>query len=281
MDLDFVEACVSPNFPKNWRKGKELGSGAFGKVFLVIDDDDPSDEKFVVKEVEIDKVYKDRNQEINELKALVQIKHKGITPFYGFHPLKDTLLIFLQYRHLGSIAKRIERDGCLQEEIVRNYTRQILDALNYLHTRNPPIIHRYIKGRNILLVDETNIEITDFGISKVLSSQTNARSQVGTINYMAPEIVLGEKTTPYSVKADIWSVGCTVVEMITKYPPFHGMRDDEIFSALKNAEPLNYTLPNDASGDLKSFLSKTFQTDIQHRPTAQQLLSEDQFLKLN
>lgn len=126
--------------------------------------------------------------------------------------------------------------GAFEEPLVRNFSRQILTGLNYLHERE--IIHRDIKGANILVDNKGGIKISDFGISKkvedselepivgkaivdkaglMTSSKGYRVSLQGSIFWMAPESV---KQTNYSSKSDIWSVGCLVVEMLTGSHPW-------------------------------------------------------------
>lgn len=104
---------------------------------------------------------------------------------------------------------------------MRNFVRQILQGLNYLHERE--IIHRDIKGGNILVDNKGGIKISDFGISKKVEdnllsgARVNRPSLQGSVFWMAPEVV---KQTSYTLKADIWSVGCLVVEMLTGEHPW-------------------------------------------------------------
>ena len=121
----------------------------------------------------------------------------------------------------GSVATLLKNYGAFEEALVRNFVRQILQGLNYLHERE--IIHRDIKGGNILVDNKGGIKISDFGISKKVEDSilTNARvhrpSLQGSVFWMAPEVV---KQTSYTLKADIWSVGCLVVEMLTGEHPW-------------------------------------------------------------
>jgi mitogen-activated protein kinase kinase kinase len=171
---------------------------------------------------------------------------------------------------------------------VRNFVRQILQGLNYLHEQE--IIHRDIKGGNILVDNKGGIKISDFGISKKVEDSilTGARvhrpSLQGSVFWMAPEVV---KQTSYTLKADIWSVGCLVVEMLTGEHPWaqltqmqaifkvcvsslcrwHSLRRrKKIGSSAKPA------FPSDISADAEDFLNQTFELDHTLRPSASALL---------
>ncbi|XP_059168277.1 mitogen-activated protein kinase kinase kinase 3-like [Physella acuta] len=110
----------------------------------------------------------------------------------------------------SSVAKLIkERGSPLYEVTVRIYTRQILEGLKYLHNNKPIIIHRDVKGENVLLESPDKVQLTNFGLSKILHTLTNARSKVGTSYWMAPEIITGTGSENYDVRADIWYIRFT------------------------------------------------------------------------
>lgn len=149
------------------------------------------------------------------------------------------LNIFLEYVPGGSVATLLRNYGAFEESLSSLWVKQILTGLNYLHERE--IVHRDIKGANILVDNRGGIKISDFGISKkmedgksdcvqcaryqltadAISSVSGGRghraSLQGSVFWMAPEVV---KQSGHSYKADIWSVGCVVVEMLTGEHPF-------------------------------------------------------------
>jgi mitogen-activated protein kinase kinase kinase len=134
------------------------------------------------------------------------------------------LNIFLEYVPGGSVVQLLTNYGPFEEPLVRNFVRQILCGLNYLHDRD--IIHRDIKGANVLVDNKGVIKISDFGISKKVEANLlstaaphhpHRPSLQGSVYWMAPEVV---KQTSYTRKADIWSLGCLVVEMFTGSHPF-------------------------------------------------------------
>jgi hypothetical protein len=118
----------------------------------------------------------------------------------------------LEYCIGGSVSKLLETYKSLSESIIRKYTQQILEGLEYLHCHN--IIHRDIKGANILVDRDGICKLSDFGGAKIIEEEIDIRKQSfkGTPNWMAPETV---KKLEYSRFSDIWSLGCTVIEMST------------------------------------------------------------------
>merc|ERR1712046_474126 len=103
--------------------------------------------------------------------------------------------------------------GELEESLIRTYTKEAFEGLEYLHGQEPPVLHRDIKGANILVGLDCRVKLSDFGCSKRTSDDTTGTlSMRGSIPWMAPEVI---RETGAGRKADIWSLGCTVIEMGT------------------------------------------------------------------
>jgi len=184
----------------------------------------------------------------------------------------EHLNIFLEYVPGGSVTALLRNYGAFEEPLVKNFVRQILQGLCYLHSRD--IIHRDIKGANILVDNKSCVKISDFGISKrvednLLShSKAHRPSLQGSVFWMAPEVV---KQTSYTHKADIWSLGCLCVEMFTGEHPWAQLTQMQaIFKIGSSAKP---TIPSDVSSEADEFMQKTFNLDYQARPGASELLA--------
>jgi serine/threonine protein kinase len=128
------------------------------------------------------------------------------------------LLIFLEYVAGGSISTLLRKFGAFSETLVRKYTFDILLGLHYLHSHG--IVHHDVKGGNILVDIRGQCKLTDFGASsRIADLMSEEHVQIrGTPYWMAPEVVRQENQ---GRKVDIWSVGCTVIEMVTGKPPYH------------------------------------------------------------
>ncbi|KAL9986207.1 hypothetical protein ACROYT_G000314 [Oculina patagonica] len=151
----------------------------------------------------------------------------------------------------GSLADHIKTHTALFEGESKKYTKQILEGVSYLHAEN--IIHRDIKGANVLLDRVGNVKLGDFGLSKIIQkigSKTDLISHCGTPHWMAPEIIQGKG---YGRKADIWSVGCTVVEMLTGRPPLGHLEPVAAIFRI-GLKPTVFTLPEGVSEDAKEFI---------------------------
>ncbi len=189
-----------------------IGEGSFGKVYQGFDED--LGRLIAIKELDFKKLCSKNLLEINsvemEIDILSKLNHKNIVKYYGAIRLEESLNIILEFCIGGSVAKLLETYKFLSESIIRKYTLQILEGLEYLHSHN--IIHRDIKGANILVDRDGVCKLSDFGGAKFMEEEIDLRknSFKGTPNWMAPETVRRLEYTRFS---DIWSVGCTIIEM--------------------------------------------------------------------
>ncbi|KFO88327.1 Mitogen-activated protein kinase kinase kinase 3, partial [Buceros rhinoceros silvestris] len=263
----------SPSAPINWRRGKLLGQGAFGRVYLCYDVD--TGRELAAKQVQFDPESPETSKEVSALECEIQLlknlQHERIVQYYGC--LRDraekTLTIFMEYMPGGSVKDQLKAYGALTENVTRKYTRQILEGVSYLHSNM--IVHRDIKGANILRDSAGNVKLGDFGASKRLQticmSGTGIRSVTGTPYWMSPEVISGEG---YGRKADVWSLACTVVEMLTEKPPW---AEYEAMAAIFKiaTQPTNPQLPSHISEHCRDFLKQIF-VEARHRPSAEELL---------
>lgn len=265
--------------PSRWIKGTVIGSGSFGVVYLGMNS--ITGELMAVKQVEMPKGNSDNEQKKmnmidalqREMNFLRELQHENIVQYLGSNSEESFLNIFLEYVPGGSVATMLSNYGAFEESLIRNFVRQILHGLKYLHDRS--IIHRDIKGANVLVDNKGGIKISDFGISKKIETrlQNNRVSLQGSVYWMAPEVV---KQTSYTLKADIWSLGCLVIEMFTGTHPFPEF--SQMQAIFKIGTFVSPSIPTDCSDDAKEFLKKTFEIDFNKRPTAEELLKET-FLK--
>ncbi|XP_073503571.1 mitogen-activated protein kinase kinase kinase 2 [Phyllobates terribilis] len=271
--MDISPPSRSPRAPSNWRLGKLLGQGAFGRVYLCYDAD--TGRELAVKQVQFDPDSPETSKEVNALECEIQLLknllHERIVQYYGClrDSLEKTLSIFMEYMPGGSIKDQLKAYGALTEFVTRKYTRQILEGVHYLHSNM--IVHRDIKGANILRDSSGNVKLGDFGASKRLQticlSGTGMKSVTGTPYWMSPEVISGEG---YGRKADIWSVGCTVVEMLTEKPPW---AEFEAMAAIFKiaTQTTNPQLPANVSDHTRDFLKRIF-VEAKLRPSAEDLL---------
>ncbi|KAJ5280426.1 Sterile alpha motif type 1 [Penicillium angulare] len=288
-DPGLTDFLAGNNFaPANWMKGSLIGEGSFGSVFLALHA--ITGELMAVKQVEIPSATKGtefdqrKNTMVTALKHEIELlqgmHHPNIVQYLGTAADDSHLNIFLEYVPGGSIATMLKQYNTFQEPLVKNFVRQILAGLSYLHSKD--IIHRDIKGANILVDNKGGVKISDFGISKrveashVLGSRAssgggghiNRPSLQGSVYWMAPEVV---RQTAHTKKADIWSLGCLVVEMFIGAHPFPDCSQLQAIFAIgsNKARP---PAPEHVSQDAKEFLDMTFHLDYEQRPSADELL---------
>ncbi|XP_059160716.1 mitogen-activated protein kinase kinase kinase 2-like [Physella acuta] len=264
--------------PKIWKLGRQMGRGSFGEVCVLIDENNPNDEKFVVKKQNVEEAKKDKNKNLLELQILLKIEHKRIVSFYGFIFEDNYLNLIFECLKKGTLRNFVHCNHPLTEVKIKRFTRQILEGLSYLHNCKPKIIHRDIKGSNIFLDDEENIKLADFGLSRLITLSSAPKTDgVGTNKWMAPEVMDPNNET-YDEKADIWSTGCTVVEMATKEPPFAELNNAQVIIvvAVNKVKP-KYDLPENSSEELKMLLKTVFKFKPDKRPSADKILNMDYF----
>ncbi|KAK4266383.1 hypothetical protein QN277_027317 [Acacia crassicarpa] len=258
-----------------WRKGELIGYGAFGRVYMGMNID--SGELIAVKQVLIAarSASKEKTQahimELEEeVKLLKNLKHPNIVRYLGTAREEDSLNILLEFVPGGSISSLLGKFGSFPESVIKKYTKQLLLGLEYLHQNG--IIHRDIKGANILVDNKGCIKLADFGASKKvveLATMNGAKSMKGTPYWMAPEVIL---QTGHSFSADIWSVGCTVIEMATGKPPWSEQFQEVAALFHIGTTKSHPPIPDHLSAEAKDFLLKCLQKEPDLRPSASDLL---------
>lgn len=210
-------------------------------------------------------------REIDLLCGLPDNKH--VVKYLGTEQTDDSsrLFIFLEYVSGGSVQDMLSKFGALDESIVRNYTHQILQGLAFLHENN--VVHCDIKGGNILVSEDGVIKLADFNSSKLIGDISwggNAplRSIAGTPQFMAPEVI---RQTGHGSKADIWSVGCTVIQMLTAAAPWNEISNTHVIFRQVGTGRVKPALPPGISDVCTSFLDQCFELDPDARPDAKTL----------
>ncbi|KAK1276578.1 Mitogen-activated protein kinase kinase kinase YODA [Acorus gramineus] len=232
-----------------WRKGRLLGRGTFGHVYEGFNSE--NGQMCAIKEVKDisdDQASKESLKQLNqEIILLSQLAHPNIVQYYGSELTNDTLSVYLEYVSGGSIHKLLQEYGPFREPVIRNYTGQILSGLAYLHGRNT--VHRDIKGANILVDPNGEIKLADFGMAKHVIMNGNG----------------------YNLAVDIWSLGCTILEMATSKPPWSQYEGVAAIFKIGNSKDIP-EIPDHLSNDAKQFLKLCLQRDPSARPTAAELL---------
>ncbi|KAI3785508.1 hypothetical protein L1987_44627 [Smallanthus sonchifolius] len=265
-----------------WQKGKLLGRGTYGTVYEATNRETGS--LCAMKEVDIipddPKSSECIRQLEQEIRVLRNLEHPNIVQYLGSEVVENRFCIYLEYVHPGSINKYVrEHCGAITESVVRNFTRHILSGLAYLHSKKT--VHRDIKGANLLVDAYGVVKLADFGLAKHLSPHVTDLSLKGSPHWMAPEVfqaVMRNDANPeHTYTMDIWSLGCTVIEMVTGKPPWSEFNGVQAMFNVLNRSP---TIPETLSSDGKDFLNRCLQRNPEKRPSAA-LLLEHPFVRLS
>ncbi|KAL5212674.1 hypothetical protein ABZP36_023521 [Zizania latifolia] len=258
-----------PSPGSRWKKGKLIGRGTFGHVYIGFNSD--SGEMCAMKEVTLfsddPKSKESAKQLCQEILLLRRLQHPNIVRYYGSETVDDKLYIYLEYVSGGSIHKLLQEYGQFGEPAIRSYTKQILLGLAYLHAKNT--VHRDIKGANILVDPNGRVKLADFGMAKHINGQQCAFSFKGSPYWMAPEVI--KNSNGCNLAVDIWSLGCTVLEMATSKPPWSQYEGIAAVFKIGNSKELP-PIPDHLSEEGKDFIRQCLQRDPSSRPTAVDLL---------
>ena len=220
--LSLPKAAVQPPAAQKgklkWKRGNLLGQGQFGKVYLGLNED--TGQLLAIKVIDFTHINEKTQARLadlqNEIKVMKKLSHPKIVGYVCSERIGSSIYIFMEFIPGGSLASLLHQLGELSERTVAMYTRDIVTALEYLHQHK--IIHRDVKAANVLVSVNGELKLTDFGSSVFLKEKRGGLlDTTGTPCWMAPEAIL---STHVSYPSDIWSLGCTVMEMMTAKDPF-------------------------------------------------------------
>ena len=198
---------------------KLLGSGAFATVRSATHI--PTKERYAIKIVDKSKVTKtDEGALQDEIAVLGELKHPNIIRLYSVFNEPEYYFLVTELMKGGELFDRIASKVSYNEDEARNVTRTLLTVLAFCHSKQ--VAHRDLKPQNLLLTSQSSdidIKVADFGFAKKLTQEGHFRTQCGTPEYVAPEILNG---VPYDTKSDMWSMGCILYALLGGYVPFYG-----------------------------------------------------------
>uniref|UniRef100_A0A8C6MJN7 non-specific serine/threonine protein kinase n=1 Tax=Nothobranchius furzeri TaxID=105023 RepID=A0A8C6MJN7_NOTFU len=226
-----------------WEIIGELGDGAFGKVYKA---QNKQNGTLAAAKVIDTKTEDELEDYMVEIDILASCNHHHIVKLLDAFFFQGKLWILIEFCAGGAVdAIMLELERPLTEPQIRVVCRQTLEALIYLHENK--VIHRDLKAGNILLSLDGDVKLADFGVSaKNTNSLQRRHSFIGTPYWMAPEVVMCEtsKDRPYDYKADIWSLGVTLIELAQIEPPNHEMNPMRVLLKIAKSEPPTLMQPS-------------------------------------
>ncbi|XP_072562117.1 serine/threonine-protein kinase PLK3-like isoform X1 [Paramormyrops kingsleyae] len=262
------EIVFDPRNERFYRKLELLGEGGFAKCYKMMDIF--SGEIFAVKVIPI-KDSAGIKESLREVEIMKRLQHQQVVNFS--HHIEDEkfMYIFMELCSRGSMLDILQERETLSKPEVRFYLRQLIEALKYMHGEG--ILHRDLKLENLLLTENLQLKLADFGLAtKLKPLKMRQKRFCGTREYAAPEVWKMEGHGP---EADVWALGCIMYTMLVGAYPFDGTAM-EIMQRVTEGQ---YTLPKTLSSSARKLISWMLQRDPQDRPTLDQILSHKFFTK--
>ncbi|XP_038152486.1 STE20-like serine/threonine-protein kinase isoform X1 [Cyprinodon tularosa] len=266
---EHVHRDVNPE--EIWQIIGELGDGAFGKVYKA---QNKQNGTLAAAKVIDTKTEDELEDYMVEIDILASCDHHHIVKLLDAFYYEGKLWILIEFCAGGAVdAIMLELERPLTEPQIRVVCKQTLEALTYLHEKK--VIHRDLKAGNILLSLDGEVKLADFGVSaKNTNSLQRRDSFIGTPYWMAPEVVMCEtsKDRPYDYKADIWSLGVTLIELAQIEPPNHEMNPMRVLLKIAKSEPPTLMHPSRWSPEFNDFLRRALDKNVDNRWNSTQLL---------
>lgn len=257
-----------------YEMGRLLGQGTFAKVYH--GRNLKTSESVAIKVVNKDQVKKEGMMEQikREISVMRLVRHPNIVELKEVMATKQKIFFVMEYVKGGELFAKVAM-GKLKEEDARKYFQQLISAVDFCHSRG--VSHRDLKPENLLLDEDENLKISDFGLSALPEQLRNdglLHTQCGTPAYVAPEVL--RKKGYDGAKADIWSCGVILYVLLAGFLPF---QDENVMKMYRKVFKAEYEFPPWFSSDARRLISKLLVADPQRRISIQAIMRVPWFLK--
>jgi 5'-AMP-activated protein kinase, catalytic alpha subunit len=254
--------------------GRMLGQGTFAKVYH--GKNLATNQSVAIKVIDKEKIAKVglMDQIKREIKVMNVVRHPNIVQLYEVMATKSKIYFVLEYVRGGELFNKVSR-GRLREDVARKYFQQLISAVDFCHSRK--VYHRDLKPENLLLDENGNLKVSDFGLSALAESKRVdglLHTTCGTPAYVAPEVI--SRKGYDGAKADVWSCGVILFVLLAGYLPFHDQNLMEMYRKIGKAE---YKFPHWFSPDVRRLLTRILDPNPSTRITTQRIMENPWFRK--
>lgn len=276
--VGFSSPSSSKQVVGSWELVSVLGSGSFAivwKAYHVSERDEVNGgERKVaaVKEIQKSKLTPKLRQSLEgEIHTLRHIHHPNVVKLFEVVESQGKMYLVMEYCGGGDLSHRLKERGRLDGVVVQHIMKQLASGMEAMQRYH--VVHRDLKPQNLLLVDDSDmplVKIADFGFARALGPALMAETLCGSPLYMAPEILMGQQ---YDAKADLWSIGAIMFEMLCGKPPYSGANQASLLKEMKNRDPC---VPSDISMEL-SYSCKSLMHKLLRRRSVERISFEGFF----
>ncbi|KAL4237040.1 Serine/threonine-protein kinase plk2 [Mactra antiquata] len=251
-------------------RGKLLGKGGFARCYEILDLN--SNKVYAGKIISKHRISRphQRQKIMREVELQRNLKHTNVVEFHSFFEDDENVYIVLENCSRKSLVYMLKHRKTLTEPEVRYYMGQLVEGVKYIHHHD--IIHRDLKLGNMLLNDNMDVKIADFGLATRVEFEGEKKMTVcGTPNYIAPEVL---QKRGHSFPADIWALGCVMYALLVGHPPFETATLKETYIRITENR---YSIPNWISPQARNLMTKCLTNEPELRPTLDEILSDEFF----
>ena len=255
---------------------KCIGNGTFGSVWKVRHK--TTNEIYAIKVINKENIIKQNMTEQikKEIEIMYKLDHPHIIKLYSHFEDDEDFCLIMEYASRGQLYSFIKKQKQLNQISAKQYIKEIISAVKYLHSLEPPIVHRDIKPENILIDNNGNCKLGDFGLAKFENEENTNDNYCGTLEYLAPE-TLNNSSQGRSV--DIWAIGVLLFEMLTGRPPFKIEKDKlDLYKDITNTKIWKINWTDDFPRLAKDLVSRILVPNPENRLSLEQILSHQWFI---